>query len=144
MAHGATYTNRALKDSSDVSLSVVAKTATFNTEDVRVGDWDYIGIGVKTESSSGTSPTLDVKMQVSWNGGTSYWDAYPDDANSETQAALAQITGNAEKIRVWPCWIRSIRDEESKTPVVRFVFTIGGTSPSFTITSRLIARKFSV
>ena len=54
-------------------------------------DWfkavgDMVTLVVVTASSSGTSPTLDIKLQMSDDGGTSTIDAYPDTDNSETNS----------------------------------------------------------
>ena len=141
MAHGATFTHRFLQVS-ESDLSATAKTATFNSDKEYVGEYDYIGIALTTASVTGTSPTLDVKLQLSWDDGSNWNDYYPDDANSETQAALAQSTAATATMEMWPAWVKSVTDHDGNKPCIRFVFTIGGTNPSFTITARLVARSF--
>ncbi len=121
----------ALAQVSGVDLNVTTKTATFNTDGIGSLGKRYIGCQVTTAGSGGTSPTLDVTPEISFDGGT-VWDSLPEAANSQTAAALGQITGNG---------VANAEYWNAPLPVnancqYRFKCTIGGTSPTFNITFR--------
>ncbi len=127
------HINRVLKDSAAASLAALAKTATFNSEILNLTGYDMFGVSLDIGTVSGTSPTLDIKVQRRLDG-TTWVDHYPQAENSETQATFAQITATKEVSKEWPIWPHE---------KIRLVFTIGGTSPSFTFTeARLVARRF--
>lgn len=138
---------RYLEDSGGTQLSAVAKTATFNSETIHTGSYDYVGILLITTSAGGSSPTLDVTVQISEDDGTTWRDTYPRADNTEVQAALGQITGNTATSEFWPNWFYGAATrigEDTFTPRIRFVFTIGGTTPTFTIKAFFVARTFNV
>jgi len=92
---------------------------------------------------TGTSPTCDPKVQISFDGGTTWIDWYPDDLSTSTQATVAQITASTDTGVMFDRFAprlkpgrnpRNIGAEASPDPKVRIVFTIAGTSPSFTFT----------
>jgi hypothetical protein len=135
---------------------VTADTSTFNSEYIKTGFYDYVGLLVKTASAGGTSPTLNIKAQISHDGGTTWHDVYPVDSNYEStsadttnQAVISEFTGNATKMKVWPCWFHAGSggfDDGTDTnldPRMRFVFTIAGSSATFKISAWLVARKFA-
>ena len=137
-------------------LNASTNTSTFNSEYIKTGWYDYIGLLVKTASASGTSPTLNIKAQISHDGGTTWHDVYPTDSDKEStsadttnQAILSEFTGNATKMKVWPVWFHAGSGGQvdgsgtDLDPRMRFVFTIAGTSPSFAISAWLIGRKFA-
>lgn len=110
------------------SLQVpVAKTATFTA----TGDIDlkgYVGSVMLVQdvgTVSGTSPTLDGKLQTSTDDST-YADI--------TGATYTQVTatGSLQSIAV---------DVRSVNRYVRYVGTIGGTSPSFIVSVTVIGQK---
>ena len=136
-----------LKDSSAVDLSALAKTATFNSEDLNLQGYATFCLILDIGTVSGTSPTLDPKVQMSLDNGTTYLDTFPDGLNSETQAAMAQITASKETVECWRNTFPTIAGfatvGTAVTPRVRFVFTIGGTTPSFTFTNAYISTSES-
>ena len=123
-------------------LSAAAHTATFQSETLTIGDADRWGILFDVGTVSGTNPTLDIKVQTSFDGGTTWLDTYPGAVNSETQAGLAQITASIETSEMWDRAFGPYREFQTLEgggaaikPVVRLVGTIGGTdTPTFTIT----------
>lgn len=147
MAAGAKYVARYLQVSG-VNLDGVSKTATFNTDKIHPGAYDYIGILLLIGTVTGTSPTLDVTVQISEDDGANWRDTYPEDVNSETQALLAQITAAKETSKFWPNWfVGAAFTTINKTFTfrVRFVFTIGGTdTPTFPITAYFIGREYNL
>ncbi len=72
---------------------------------------------------SGTTPTLAVKLQVSDDGGTTWYDL-PGGAFTSATAATAQAIQ-----------ISNFGD------TLRAVSTIGGTTPSFTYAVKLVAKQ---
>jgi len=122
---------RILKDSAGVALDSVAKTATFSSETLKPGDASHIGLFLDVNTVSGTSPTLNVKAQISFDGGTTWLDSYPAALNSPTQWAFTQITAAIETAEIVQNWAAP-QASSSINPVVKFVFTIAGTNPSFT------------
>ncbi len=127
---------KVLKDSSGNALSGVAKTSSFNSDKVRVPPgFDRVGLILDIGTVTGTSPVMAPKVQLSINGGVTWLDTFPGADNAETQASLANVTGTKETSEFWPLRIPSIASSSSIVPYVRFVFTITGTSPSFTFTN---------
>lgn len=102
------------ESSSRVSLASAARTATgtgtaFNTEDV-----EEIEAELNITAASGTTPTLDVRLETKTDTGDWY-----------TVAAFPQQTGTATNVgRVFD----GLGDQ------CRWAWTIGGTTPSFTFT----------
>lgn len=143
-------------DALQTQLNGSTQTSTFVSEYIKTGWYDYIGLLVKTANSGGTTPTLNIKGQISHDGGTTWHDVYPTDSDKEStsadatnQATITEFTGDATKMKVWPVWFHSGSGgavDGSDTPLdprMRFSFTIGGTSPTFDITAFLVARKFA-
>jgi hypothetical protein len=143
-------------DALQYQLNASTKTATFSSEHIRTGWYDRIGLLVKVGTVTGTSPILDIKAQISHDGGTTWHDVYSTDLDKEStsadttnQAIMSQFdtTDNAVKMKMWPVWFHSGSggkvdgSDTDLDPRMKFVFTIGGTSPSFPITAFLIARK---
>lgn len=127
---------KVLKDSAGAALTAVAKTATFNSDKVRVPTgMDRVGLILDIGTVSGTSPSMTPKVQMSIDGGTTWLDTFPGADNAETQASLAAITATKETSEFWPLRLPSIASSSSIVPYVRFVFTVTGTSPSFTFTN---------
>lgn len=133
---------RLLRDSSSVTLSGVAKTATFSSESISPKDYEEFGLILDIGTVSGTSPTLDIKIQMSLNGGTTWLDTYSDALNSETQAILAQITATKETSEFWENRM-TLAGSGGIDPRVKFVFTVGGTdTPTFTFTNAWIVLRY--
>jgi hypothetical protein len=81
-----------LKSSTGVVLDGdgTAFTADFETQAYNPsGDW--LGLWWSNVNTGGSSATLDVTLECSPDGGTT-WVAYPADKNSQTGAAMAQVT----------------------------------------------------
>ncbi len=121
-----------IKDSSGNLLAGVAKTATFNSEALDLKGHRRVHVVLDIGTVSGTSPTLDIKWQQTLDG-TTWIDHFPIKQGSETQAAFAQITATKEVSE----WFDNPIGADGSTKV-RLVWTIGGTSPSFTITDARI------
>jgi len=132
---------RDLEDSAGAKWNAAAHTATFTSEVLNLGECDRWGILLDVGTVSGTSPTLNIEVQTSFDGGTTWLDTYPTQAASGSQANLAEITASTEISEVWDRHIPCERPNApvlgggSFTPRVRFNCVIAGTSPSFTITN---------
>lgn len=99
-------------DTVDATLAAsAARTATANGSSFELGDRGVICLKLDVTAASGTSPTLDVSIETSEDGTT--W---------RSLGAFAQKTAaGAERKSFAGC-----------DRFVRPVFTIGGTTPSFT------------
>ena len=125
-----------LKDANEVPLAALAKDATFRSKGYDVGRSDKFGVEVEVAGSAGTSPTVTVTVDISFDNGTT-WQPYPVGVNSATQAALAAIAGNGNEWEIWDTLVPS-------GALVSFLFTFGGTSPSGNVTARLIQKRTRV
>lgn len=96
----------------DVTLhSSAARTATYTATGVAIGDKGTLRLLLDVTAASGTSPTIDVAVQTSYDNST--WRAV---------ASFAQLTAAGS-------------ERKSFTGIDRYariVATIGGTTPSFT------------
>ena len=135
-----------LNDSAGTALSGVAKTATFNSQTVNLQGYGTFCLILDIGTVSGSSPTMDPKVQMTLDNGTTWLDTLPNALNAETQAALAQITATKETAE---CWrnpfpnVAGFATTNNVTPRVRIVFTVGGSSPSFTFTKAYISASES-
>lgn len=133
-----------LKDSSGASLTGAQKTATFNSETLNLQGFATFCIIVDVGTVA--AGTLDIKVQMSLDGGTTYLDTFGAALNSGTQAALAQITAAGESNECWrnplPVIAGFATGGTAVTPRVRFVFTMA-TSPDMTFTNVYVAASES-
>lgn len=93
-----------------------AKTATGNSAAAILIDdpGSQIALLVNVSAASGTTPTLDLKVQWSHDGTT--W------ADADASDAFVQITAAKVTVKLFP----------RRGPYFRLFWTIGGTTPSFT------------
>lgn len=99
-----------------------AETATGNSDKVDVGRFLEALVFLNVTAASGTTPTLDIKIQTS-DDGSDWYDFNP-------ASAFTQKTATA-------------KDSLKLTNVgkyIRAVWTIGGTTPSFTFSLKLVAK----
>lgn len=94
-----------------------AKTATGNTSSLACEVCDELAVWVNVSAVSGTTPTLDLSVQWSQDGGTTWADGEPADS-------FTQITG--------PKVVTKRVARKGDHYRVRWV--IAGTTPSFTFT----------
>lgn len=78
-----------------------------------------LSVWVSATAVSGTSPTLDLEVQWSADGGATWAPAQPADTFTQMTAV-----GSA------------VKQFAVKAPLYRLVWTIGGTTPSFTFQAR--------
>lgn len=95
-------------------VASAARTASGNGDAVATNA-NSINLLVNVSAASGTTPTLDLKLQYSHDGGTTWGDA-------ETSDTFTQITTTKVVAKRF----------DVKGPHYRVVWTIGGTTPSFT------------
>ena len=114
--------------SSDTLLASGAKTSTANgTVFYGLGGVRTLLLQLAVTAASGTgSPTLDVKLQKTIDGGTN-WTDVAGGAFTQVASGAAPV---AETITVTGPW----------TDDCRFVWTIAGTNPSFTFSIKSFAR----
>lgn len=98
-----------------------ARTVTGNGQTMRETDQgDSISFLVSTTAVSGTTPTLDIVVEWSMDGGTTWarLEGTPDN--------FTTITATGNVIKTFPV----------RSTTYRVVWTIGGTTPSFTFSVR--------
>jgi hypothetical protein len=67
----------AMADSGGTSLTAATKTDSFDTAWYSLSGVEYFGIVVDIGAVSGTSPTLDIDVEFSLDGGTTVFTEYP-------------------------------------------------------------------
>jgi hypothetical protein len=87
-----------------------------------VGDYDRVAIYVNVTAASGTTPTLDLVLEDSPDGGATWFPV----------ATAPQITATG---------LRAIRTDLSMHGDLRLSWAIGGTTPSFTFTANFSAQR---
>ena len=90
-----------------------------------------IAINLDSAAGTGTSPTLDVKLQESATSGGTYTDV--TDANGDV-VQFTQVTGSASEQVIG-------LDADGSLGFIKAVQTVGGTSPSFSYSINASARK---
>jgi hypothetical protein len=119
-----------LKNDAGTLVSAAALTADDYSETLSLGGLDSFGIMIDQGAVTGTSPTLDVSPQISYDSGTTWVTQMPAEFGSTTAAALAQqSTTGDDRVGVWKNPFPADSDVK-----LRFFFNTGGTSPSFTFT----------
>lgn len=99
------------------AVQSAARTASGNGTAIVDSDrGDTLNLLVNVTAASGTTPTLDLAVQWSVDG--TNW------APAETPDSFSQITATGAKVKSFTV----------KAPSYRVVWTIGGTTPSFTFT----------
>jgi hypothetical protein len=104
-----------------------ARTATGNATglDVQTMDGDLFVV-LDSAAGTGTTPTLDIKLQSADTLGGTYSDI--------TGATFTQVTGTASQQAI------TISKDEARR-FIRVVYTIGGSTPSFTFSVNAIGVK---
>lgn len=115
-----------VEDGIKVLSASAAKTTTFTTgQDDGYKNADAVILQAVVTAQSGTTPTLDIKLQDSFDSGTTWQD---------TGIAIPQITTTTGTFQV--------RSTLPLAPLVRAVCTIGGTTPSYTFALTIYAKSF--
>ncbi len=105
-----------------------ARTATTNGSAVDVRSQKGIAaIILDSAAGTGTTPTMDVKIQDSANGSTGWADI--------SGATFAQVTTTASQQKIGV-------DLDASRGYIRAVATIAGTTPSFTFSVTALGRTF--
>jgi hypothetical protein len=103
----------------------VTLTADDYTETFKVTGYNWFGLFADVGTVSGTTPTLNPKLEISCDGGTT-WVAFPGAENSTTQAALTEMdTTGDTRFEYWRC-ANGYNDVR-----YRVFLDVGGTTPSF-------------
>lgn len=105
-------------------LASSARTSSGNTAEIDIGNYKEAVIFLDVTAFSGTSPTLDVKFQTQDPVSLKWFDV--------TELTFAQATGVVGEMKSKSGMLGS---------KLRCVYTLGGTSPSFTFSVGLIAKS---
>jgi len=134
---------RLLKDSAGTTLSGVAKTATFDSEAVNLQGWATFCLVMDIDWTAGT---LDTDVEMSLDGGTTWYAIFPDGLNSETQAVMTQIGSDVAAAECWrnpfPVIAGFSTAASSISPRIRFEFTLAS-SPNVSFTNAYIVASES-
>lgn len=113
--------NRVPFGNADHTLASAARTTTGTSTAFDTGDLISLLAALDITAASGTTPTLDVKLQTSFDGGSTWVDV----------ASFAQATNaSGDQTKLF----------SGVGPSCRWSWTIAGTTPSFTFS---IASKFN-
>lgn len=106
------------------AVSKAVRTATGNSGWIDIGDAREIIAQIDSDAGTGTSPTLDVKIQTSWNGTDATAVDVPSGAFTQVVAASMQL----KSLTVFHRYIK-------------IVWTLAGTTPSFNFGAYLTVKK---
>ncbi len=142
---------RILRDAAGTPINGGDQLVTFSSEPINAIGADEIGLALKIGTVTGTLPTLTPRLQMSFDGGATVFDTYPDKLNSEVQASMTEITDVTqatipEVAHFWPNWFPRIAGFADTSTNLRIVvlFPITGTAtPTFPLTAWLILRTRS-
>lgn len=98
-------------------IASAARTTSGQSAAQQAGNARSLSVGVNASAVSGTTPTLDVRVEWSHDG--TIWFA-GDPADS-----ISQMTAVGGKVKTFTV----------KAPAYRIAYTIGGTTPSFTFSA---------
>jgi hypothetical protein len=137
---------KTLVKSTGAVLSGQTLSADTATESFALSGLEYFGIVVDLGAISGTTPTLDIKAQVSFDAGTTWLNAVPPAPNTSAHSAstnqtaqVAQIT--TSDIQTAEYWVNPFPNDNNV--IARFNFDLGGTSPTIVVDNAyLIARRW--
>lgn len=104
---------RPTEKKSGADIASTTKTSTFTSPAFNIEDAIEIDAQINITAASGTSPTLQLKLQTSQDGVT-WTDAWPNNAPNLTGVGTTNYTFSSPGVQG------------------RWVATIGGTTPSFT------------
>ena len=105
-----------------------ARTATVNGSAVDILDYEGFAAAIlQSAAGTGTTPTLDVKLQDSADGSTGWADI--------TGAAFTQVTNATASRQIVKF------NASAVSRYIRAVATVGGTTPSFTCAVSFIGKK---
>lgn len=109
------------------------KTASENSASYLIHPHKEGILEVDVTAVSGTSPTLVIAVETSEDGTT--WFHNTILADKDRQGNLTRLTAPTDEAKITTvskhvCWLKNL------SRYVRFVLTIAGTTPSFTITAK--------
>ena len=115
-------------------LTSAARTTSGNSQPIAIEDAKEFAVFLEVTAVSGTTPTLDVKLQVYDEINEQWHDLATlalGDAVGATPANFAQVTATGRQARY--------RDKPMGA-LLRVDYTIGGTSPSFTFSVSMVVK----
>lgn len=139
--------NQLRKFSRIVSLTTVTTTNTAQTVTLPLADvYSFV---LSTGTGTGTSPTCDVSIQITPDGGTTWLNSGLRFAQHTGTASVDMITVNQNKAMLTETTVvaatgGALAKSTVLSDKVRFLVTIGGTNPSFaTITVDMFAKTLA-
>lgn len=115
------------------ALTATAQSSGIDCRDAGPDVFVILNIGAVT----GTSPTLDVKLQSSINDNTANAEAAADAYADITGAAFSQLTDSDANS------IQTLQIHNRNERYVRLYYTVAGTNPSFLVGATVMTKKVS-
>ena len=137
----------AMSDSAGTNLSGVTKSATFDTAWYSLNGLEYFGFVLDLGAVSGTSPTLDIDLEFTMDGGTTVFTDFPPAVNDETEnitttnsgISFTQMVTSDQQTTMY--WVNPFPNDNNIK--IRLECTIAGSSPTFLIDNwYLVARRY--
>ncbi len=122
MAAGSTISKTRAQATRLTLLASAAQTSSGNGSAISVGPFREAMLTLNCTAASGTTPTLSVSIQVSDDGGTT-WYTLPGTTFTQLATTGSQVG-----------WMQGFGD------TIRVSYTIGGTSPSFTFAVKAVLK----
>ena len=133
--------------SAGVVLEDTTQSATFDTAWYSLNGAEYFGFVLNLGAISGTSPTIDIDVEFTMDGGTTVWTDFPPAANDETENATGTNSGfsftqiTTSDYQVMAYWVNPFPNDNNCK--VRLEVTLGGSTPTIYVNDAyLIARRF--
>lgn len=114
--------------------AAATKTASENSASVRTTHFKKARLDVDVTAASGTTPTLVIEVQTSYDG--TEWFPAATLTDKERQGSLTRLTAPTDEAKItvvgnYTCEIDNLSD------YARLALTITGTTPSFTFTAKV-------
>lgn len=136
------YVSRYLKDSDGPVLDGVSKTASFDSEEINVNEFEWFGLYLRVEEDDDSLLGVDLEGQL--EDGVWHTD-WPGALDTETGATMGDINPAADPgttaVKFWQNFM-PIAFGDALVPRLRFEFDLSGSnSAGITITAILMAKR---
>jgi len=110
---------------------------------VSIATLTMVAVGVDITAILGTTPTLSLWLQVSDDGGTTYYD-FPYDLRLKLSTAATDQTATTNKRNIIDAATAIEKTlaiyKHMPATTIRLAYDLGGTSPSFTLSASLVGK----
>jgi len=122
--------SKVMKDSSSNAIAGQTFNDTWNSKTYNVSQFEEVGISLLTGTVTGTSVTLDITPQCSYDGGTTWQTSWPvsvgeKDGTAIGEAAVDTMTEASDDYRAVAWFTNWAVGPNAR---MRWAFTVGGSS----------------